>query len=143
MKTLRIRNRDLVVGPAGYDLVSGSDKLRQDLTMATIEPIGADRFHPGWGSRLWEMIGISIDDEQRMQLWSEIIRVVKNYAAVQADEARNDSLNSRRSRYRTSEVLAALTSIDVIPNADTLSVTINIQTMSGESISLDVQPLGA
>lgn len=136
MKTLEIKNGDLVIGPGGYSTVSGPAKVKQDLGLAVREPYGVDRFHPRWGSTLPDMIGGTIDDFARMRVVAEVQRIVANYMAVQQDLMARSTAAGRRPTFSSGEAVSAVEAIQVRQTMDRLHVRIVLRTLSGQSVSL-------
>ena len=62
MKTLALKNGDLVVESGGHKTVSGSTKVAQELYLSLGEPYGSDRFHRDLGSVLDDFFGQPIND---------------------------------------------------------------------------------
>lgn len=138
MKTMLIEDGDLVVGASSdYQMVTDSPKVRQDVRHALLEPLGNDRFHPGWGSSIESFVGQTVDDYTQTAVISEVNRVVGNYAAVQRDRVETDVLSESTTRYSTDEIVSAVSGVDVRANLDSLSVAITISTVSGSSVTIN------
>lgn len=137
MKTLLLRDGDLV--PMHRDLaqIAGSGKVAQDLRGALLEPLGNDRFHPGWGSTIDDFIASIADETTRLDIEAEINRVISNYAAVQRDKIEADMSGDSETRFTTAEVLQRIQSVSVDMEADTVKVHIRLQTVAGEIVMID------
>lgn len=137
MKTPFLDDGDLVVGTnSDLQMVTGVNKVAQDVRGALLEPIGNDRFHPGWGSDLDSYIGNPAYVDVTTTVQSEVNRVVGNLAAVQRDQVESQSLNSQISTWTTSEVISGVTSVNVSQTYDTVNVEITIGTVSGETTTI-------
>lgn len=136
MKTLQIESGDLVIGPGGAQLLTGQARVIQDLSIASLEPFGCDRFHPNWGSVLTNYIGMPITDELRLLVQSEVTRLVSNYMVEQNTEIQADADAGRRSRFQSSEILVNLTGVEVRATEDKVQVRAILQTLSGEQMAL-------
>ena len=136
IKTLALRNGDLVPGPTGYQTLSGAQKIRQDLALALGESYGDDRFHPAWGSALPNYIGEPVGEELRSLTVSEAARVIQQYIDTQSAEVLQDSLAQNRSRYDTDDVVSQVLSIDAELAMDTIKVKVVLRTMAGQSITI-------
>lgn len=136
MKTFEIASGDLVIGRGGYALVSGTDKLRQDLSVMVREPYGVDRFHRLWGSLLDSMIGGVIDKYASSTVSSEVYRLLNNYAAIQKDQMTASSVNGRKPQFSNAEVIAEIRSVDVRQALDRLYVRATVLTLSGEQVDI-------
>jgi len=136
VKTLQIKNGDLVIGSGGYATVTGSAKLRQDLSVAVREPYGCDRFHPRWGSMLSGFVGGVLDKYAASAVSGEVNRIIGNYVAVQHDQMTVAASQGMKVRYSTGEVVSAVTKIDTRQSFDRLYVRASLTTMSGEQIDI-------
>jgi hypothetical protein len=136
MRTLALRNGDLVLGQGGYAVVEGREKLRQDLSVLMREPFGSDPLHPRWGSLLTEYIGRPISDETAMLVRGEITRLLSNYGLVQAGLVAEDRSANRRPRFTTGEIIGQVLGIDVRQQWDRYRVRVSVKTLSGEQVTL-------
>lgn len=136
MRTLAVVDGDLSLSGASYAMLDGAPKVAQDLRLALGEPLGNDRFHPGWGSRLLDMVGVPLDEATRFSVEQEVQRVVTNYAAVQRDKIQRDTLTASRSRYQTADVVAEVQDVQVVASLDTVQVAILIRTVDGQQVVL-------
>lgn len=139
MQTLEIREGDLVLVGGALATVSGPARVAQDLRMALGEPIGNDRFHPGYGSRLGEYVGLPLVEATRYEVEQEVGRVVGNYGAVQRDKIQRDTVAGVRSRYQTADVLTEVSSVEVTGSLDTVSVRIGIRVADGQTALVTTQ----
>lgn len=138
MDTLRIEDGDLVLSGRDYVTVTGTAKVAQDLRGALLEPLGNDRFHPGWGSTVADYVAQIADEETRMEVETEVNRVVSNYAAIQRDKISADINADTASRFTTDEVLSRIRSINVtLDSVESVGVQIALQTASGETVVLN------
>lgn len=137
MKTLVIRNGDLALGPGGFQTITGPQKVKQDLAVAMREPFGCDRFHPRWGSLLFDYVGRPVSLELEALIRGEITRLVQNYAASQGEALMQDRTRSqRRSRFSTNEVVSGVEAIQVRQEYDRYHIRVIVRTMAGEEITL-------
>lgn len=132
MKTLFLRDGDLM--PANRDLVKvgGAGKVAQDLRCALLEPLGNDRFHRGWGSTLEDFIAGVADEDMRFDIEAEVNRVISNYAAVQRDKIEADITGGGSTRFSTEELLSRIRGVRVNVERDSVQVQITLQTVAGE-----------
>lgn len=126
----------MVAGRSGHKTITGLQKIRQDLALALAEPYGDDRFHPQWGSVLPSYVGTPISTDTEMLVRSEVARVIQAYIGVQANQLTDDSLNRRRSRYSTADVVAEVTNIETAVAWDTLRVKVTLRTVSSQTVSV-------
>lgn len=137
MRTLQLRNGDLVMGPGGAQTISGPDMIVQDLRCALVEPLGNDRFHPGYGSILEEQVGQVIDGAARFAVEQEVSRVVANYVAVRADQVSSDRLAGVRSRFEDADLIGTVNGINVAQQGDAIQVQVALTTGAGQTATLD------
>lgn len=136
MKTMLLNEGDLVVSHRDYAFVTGTGKVAQDLRAAILEPLGNDRFHPGWGSTLDQFLAQIADEQTRTDIESEVNRVILNYASVQRDKIEADISSESDSRYSTDEILSRIEGVSATSSGDTMTVTIVLRTVSGEVVVL-------
>ena len=139
MKTLRLSGGDLVLGPGGFESLTGADRIMQDLRVALSEPLGIDRFHPGWGSRVDDFVGLPLDQATAFDLEQEVNRVIGNYMQVQAEKAAQDSLRDSTQRYSTADLVSHVSNVQVEYRQDQAQITITIATVSGEEITTNFE----
>lgn len=151
MKNFRITNGDLVLGVNGrLDMVRGSDKLGQDLTLWTLEPIGIGFTTPSFGSILdsydgegsHRFIGHNIDEAIVSRIKAEVERIVGLYQQNQMEGVKLAQMNGELSLYQRSEILNEIISIrafvsDRDPTA--VGVEVKIRTAAGDTVSLFTQ----
>lgn len=136
MQQLAIQNGDLALGPAGFAMVTGESKLRQDLSIALREPYGSDRFHPKWGSTLPTFVGLSTQAGTLSIVRSEVFRVVKNYVNSRLSQMQRDAIDGARPRYSTNEVVQTVDDVLVRQDQDRLVVKVSLTTLAAEQVAL-------
>jgi len=136
VQTLAIRGGDLVLVGGAFETLVGPARVAQDLRMALGEPLGNDRFHPGYGSRLEEYVGLPLTEAARYEVEQEVGRVVGNYGAVQRDKIQRDTVAGVRSRYTTADVLSEVSDVLVASSLDTVAVRIGIRTADGQTATV-------
>jgi hypothetical protein len=136
MFTLQLQNGDLQIGATGFATVNGPSKVYQDLTISTLEPYGCDRFHPRWGSMLYNYIGDTITEASESMIEAEISRLVNNYILVQQDNIASEVGLGLQSQYATDEVVGSVERVDVIQNQDYLTINVLVLTISGQQVTL-------
>lgn len=136
MKTFALVAGDLVVGQGGFALITGQEKVKQDLGVAMREPFGCDRFHPRWGSVLISYVGEPADVQSEFLIRAEIGRIIRNYIMIQGSVVEEDVSDQRRSRLTTSEVITGVDGIDVRQDQDKYHVRVRLNLFSGDQVSL-------
>lgn len=136
MQTLLLRDGDLVPSHRDFLRVTGAGKVAQDLRCALLEPLGNDRFHPGWGSTLDQFIAIIANENSRAEVEAEVNRVIANYAAIQRDKVEVDINSNAEPRYSTDEILSRIGRVEVTIAYETVHVDISVVTVAGEVVVL-------
>lgn len=147
------KNGDLnFAGPGGFATVTGQQKLIQDLKNWLLEPRGTDALHPDYGavldggllpdgSEAESLIGSQLTSEALVLVESEIRRVLAAYQQQQLDRlTRESALYGGKNTFSAGEILVAVQAVNVQQVADTVFVTVTIQTGDGDQISF-TQPL--
>jgi phage baseplate assembly protein W len=136
MQQLAISNGDLVLGQGGFAPVTGRARVIQDLAGALREPVGTDRFHPGYGSMLPAYIGQVLNDDLTALVEAEIYRVVQNYMMSRVAQMQEGQLSGRRTPLRADEVVSNITSIDFRQRHDRLDVRVSLATMAPSPVTI-------
>lgn len=148
--SLAIANGDLVLSNSDYSVVTGEQKLIQDLTCYLLENMGTDPNHPDYGSLLdggmdgsgtiyQSMLGLpngNVISEALIQ--GELQRVLLAYQNMQIQRAKSDKLQYGKTTFTLGEVLLSVDSVTFTPISDTLIVSIGITTGNGSSVALSV-----
>ncbi len=136
MKTLQLRGGDLVVGPGGHQTVRGTTMVAQDLRCALGEPLGNDRFHPGYGSTLSDNVGRVLESDVEFEVQQEVMRVVGNYSAIQQDRITRDALSAKKARYTSDDVVADVEGVSVKADMDSIRVNIALTMLDGTAVPI-------
>lgn len=138
MKTMLLDDGDLVIGTSSdYQMVTAEQKVKQDVRGALLEPLGNDRFHPGWGSTLFDHIGEPLTEFNRTAVLSEVNRVVGNYAAIQRDRVEADMLSNTPTRFSTNEIVTSVIGVRAEQVLDSMRIEIGIGTVARTSVDID------
>ncbi len=130
-------NGDLVAGQNGHVTISGTPKIKQDLSLALGEHWGTDRFHSDrWGSVVIDYIGLPIDDDLRFNVEQEVSRVLQQYIAIQAAEIYEDYVAGRRSRFATADVIRAVQSVQVQVRYTSIIIRLVLVNQANEAVYL-------
>lgn len=145
--SLHLRNGDLnFAGPGGYAVVSGRQKLIQDLKNWLLEPQGSDPFHPEYGSILngnaagmpeaEDFIGSVLTSEKLIQIEAEVRRVLGAYQRQQLDRLNQEVISyGGKNTFSQGEILYSVEAVDVHQVADTVLVRVSITTGDGSQLS--------
>jgi len=132
--SLKVVNGDLSIKAGKFDLVQGSEKLKQDLTLWLTERYRDDRFHPTYGSILDGYIGGVINaSETIVRVQSETLRVLSNYQQIQLARFRESP-----GKFQPSELLRSVNGVDVSLSYDKVVVLVRITTAARTATSLTV-----
>jgi len=124
--SLAIADGDILLKGSQMGIVTGVDKIYQDLSIWLRERFRCDRFHLTYGSILDNFIGGIITQSSGAEVRSEVMRVLQNYQSLQAKIVRtNPSLLS------ADEILLTVDDIQVRTTFDTVSVLIRFTTAKG------------
>jgi phage baseplate assembly protein W len=137
MRALKIKNGDLVIGQSSYVEVTGQAKIAQDLGIATLTPYGSNRFHGGYGSLLAQKIGMPESDLTRAQVQAEVQRVINNYVLSQQATLRSYQARGFTSPYSNADLVARVAGINVVVNADSVTVDAQIETAANQTVGLN------
>jgi len=121
-----LEDGDLAVRSSRAQLVSGQDKLKQDLDCWLKETYGSDRFHPLYGSVLDQFVGGVINDNTAFFLKSEIIRVLTNFQKLQLRR-----VQANPSLFSPQQLLDEIVSVITSANYDTVNAVISYNTATG------------
>lgn len=140
---------DLMIGTDGsYLMVTGAQRIQQDLTLALSDIYGTDRFHPSWGSILPEYLGNINNGTMITLIKAEVNRVLQNYLTITQSGVIQQSMmnvtnnNNPGASYSTSDVVRSVDSINVSATLDTIYVSVSLTTLAGQSITIG-QKVGA
>lgn len=140
MEQLGLVHGDLMIGTDGsYLMVTGADRIRQDLTIALNDVFGTDRFHPSWGSIITSYLGTVNDPQVQTLVKAEVNRVLQNYLSITQSGVVQQSmvdLRSPQGSYSTDDVVRSVESIRVSATMDTIYITATLKTLAGRSITL-------
>jgi phage baseplate assembly protein W len=139
MKTLTLRDGDFVLGKGGYSMSTGTDRIRQDLTLALTEEYGSDRFHPRFGSVIKQYIGNVITPHLQAMVRAEVNRVVQNYITIQQAEVIRDSQLDVLGRFSTADVVRSLLSIDTTTFMDRINIHLALETLARTTVKIKKQ----
>ena len=129
--SLAIANGDLVQQGSTLAIVSGIDKLKQDLQLWVLERFGGDRFHPDMGSILQDMIGGRITSSTVTRISNELWRVLDNYQRMQFKALKEDPQS-----FSMAEILYSVDDISVQVSADTITAVVRVRSADSSAASI-------
>lgn len=132
-RSLQVRQGDLALEGGSFVLISGRNKLEQDLVHWLRTEFGSDRFHPTFGSTLEDFIGSVVGDENLALLESEVRRVLTNYQDLQLRR-----FLENRQRFTGEEILAEVDTVKVESSYDAVYVRIIVKNYKGQKFDISV-----
>lgn len=123
--SLKIVDGDIATLGSAANIVYGTDKLKQDISLWLRERWQSDRFHLAYGSILDSFIGDVIDEGTAYMVEAEVSRVLQNYQALQFR-----LMKEHPERLSADEIMVSILSINAQVNYDTVNVTIRFTTGS-------------
>lgn len=142
MRTLALRNGDLMLAGDRYAMVEGVARVQQSMALCLREPYGSDRFHPSWGSVMHDWIGRLIDPTLREEVRLEIIRVVKNFIISQNNIVRRYTNEGYAPPVTAEEMIADLTDVSVRQEQDQIMIRVTLKTMGLREFTIMTGPGG-
>ena len=136
MITLEVENGDLVLANGSFATVTGPSKVSQDIEIATLTPYGSDRFHPRYGSVFASYIGTASNPSTATFIRTEMLRIIKNYMAVQLSKVRSAAQQGQASPFAQGELVASIGDINVQQQLDRFQVTASVNTASGQQVNV-------
>ena len=131
--SLAIQNGDLAMSGSQMAIVSGTDKLVQDLTLWMVERYGIDISHPRYGSCFENYIGGIINLTTQQTIESEALRVLNNYQKVQ-----QLALSASPTVFSLSELLASVNNVNVAISYDTVQVSVSVSNAEQTPVAVTV-----
>ena len=80
--SLRLTNGDLTPQGSQLALVSGQNKMQQDITLWLLCRLGSNKMHPAFGSYLQSYIGGVVGPSTQTVVYNEILRTLNNYQTL-------------------------------------------------------------
>lgn len=143
MEQLALVHGDLMIGTDGsFLMVTGAQRIQQDLTLALSDVYGTDRFHPSWGSILPNYLGNINNATMQTLVKAEVNRVLQNYLVITQSGVIQQSMmnvtnnNNPGASYSTADIVRSIDSINVTATLDTIYVSVQLTTLAGTSITI-------
>lgn len=142
MDCMKISNGDLELNAGGdVALVSGKERIRQDLACWLLEPLGTDSAYPKFGSDIHDYIGEPNWVETRSLVQSEVSRIVSNYMAYQEGEYQRQTTGSSLSydvlsAWGPDDLMTGEYSMQVSSRDDTIKLDVTVFTQGGAAVDI-------
>lgn len=142
MKCIKVVDGDIAVGGDGKPvMVEGAARIRQELALWLLEPMGTDGVYPKFGSDLWNYIGTPAFDDNLTAIKSEVNRVVTNYIAAQNEQIAKDkqrlSDNEFLQVWTDDDIVSTLNSITVSATGTNVNVLVILSTAAATQVSVE------
>ena len=149
-----IKNGDLSLsGPKGFAVVTGVQKLLQDVKHWILEPQGTDPIHPSYGSifdggissdgsPIEGYIGSNVIKERLLDVESEMRRILYAYQDQQLSRLKRDqSYLNGKNTFGPNEILYSVDGVDTqLVDNDKIVMQLKLKTQNGSSVTF-VQPI--
>lgn len=119
--SLALRGGDLVALGSELAIVSGTDKLKQDVELWLLVRIGSNKMHPAFGSYLESYIGGVVDRNTQDQVYNEILRSLTNYQTLQYH-----AFQANPQLFSLTELMSSIDSVNVSVTYDTVNATVQV-----------------
>lgn len=149
-KSFAIKNGDLQVGIGrAYNILSGKDKLLQDLRLWVTERVGTDPLLSTYGSTLdggiidgqvqESYIGTVATQAALSEIRIAVLSLIQQYQQMQFAKMQDEALlYDGNNTLDQGEVIDTIDSIQVVQLTTTILVQVVISTLAGSSIKLTV-----
>lgn len=149
-KSLKLYNGDLSVGPGrSFELVTGKDKLFQDLKLRILERIGIDAATPTYGSRLDggvidgrvipSLIGTRASAETLLEIKAEVYSILNQYQEGQLEKIRDESIRYQgKHTLSRDEILHSVDNVEVASRGEIVYVRVTCTTLSATQFQLNI-----
>lgn len=131
--TIALKEGDIDLKGNTVAIVTGTQKLEQELGVWLKERYGSDRFHTNYGSTLDHYIGSVMTDSAVYEIENEVGRVLRNYQALQHRKFQSDPQS-----LDPSEILAQINEVRAVADYDQVQVTIHFTTYGKTSSTVSV-----
>ena len=139
MKGFKIVNGDIALsGNGDVVMLTGSERIVQELSAWLLEPLGTDKLHARFGSILDTKIGELAVGDSVLSIKSEVVRVVNNYTTYQKRQLDEANANGTLvSKWGAGDIISSVNSVAVTANCDTVTVIITLTLASGETVNIE------
>ena len=149
-KSLAVEQGDLVLGAGrSFEVVTGKQKLFQDLKLHILEQMGRDPSAPGLGTTfeggivngryIQPTIGQADTEQIRFDIKRQVANVCRKYQNLQLQKMQREALiYGGRNTLDANEVLSKVNSIDVVVDTPTqILVKVVVTTIKGEIVPFE------
>lgn len=142
MKCMKVVDGDLAVGGDGkITMVEGAERIKQELALWLIEPLGTDTVYTKFGSDLWSYIGAPAFEDNLSAIRTEVIRVVTNYIAAQDERIAQDKQNMSNEEFlqcwTDNDIVTSISAITVSQSGTNVNVYISLSTAADTEVTIE------
>lgn len=148
-KSLKITNGDLSIGSGrSFELVTGSDKLGQDLRLWVLEKLGTDSATPNYGTTIdggtiqgqevESLIGQILTEERVDSVREQINSLLLQYQQNQLARIQNDLVNFGQKTLTDDEIIQVVNSIQAVGVGDVIVCRVTLTTPSGSILKITI-----
>lgn len=149
--SLQLRAGDFAIDGSSFSVVTGSNKLVQDIRCAILEHMGTDEDHPWFGSLIdgGRLNGVEQESIIATDDWNsailavegEIRRIVDQYQKQQITRSEQDKTTYGKPTLTPAELLMGVSNLEFFQAQDNLLCRVTLITGANSEIPLNV-PLG-
>lgn len=146
-KSFKLFNGDLSITNRSFDIVSGQDKLLQDLSLWMRERIGTDPMTPTFGSMLdggivngqevTPFIGQNLSPDIKGRIASSVFSQLQLYQQLQLEKIKAEAIQyNGRNTLERGEVISSIDSVDVSNIGSVVVIKVLLTTLANKSVQL-------
>ena len=142
MKCMRVIDGDISVGGDGkIVMVEGTERIKQELALWLLEPLGTDPVYPKFGADLWTYIGAPAFEDNLMAIRTEVTRVVNNYIAAQNERIAQDKHSMSNEEFLQCwtdyDIVTSISSINVSQTETDVRVIVSLSTAADTEVTVE------
>lgn len=142
MKCMRVIDGDISVGGDGkIVMVEGTERIKQELALWLLEPLGKDPVYPKFGADLWTYIGAPAFEDNLMAIRTEVTRVVNNYIAAQNERIAQDKQSMSNEEFLQCwtdyDIVTSISSINVSQTETDVRVIVSLSTAADTEVTVE------
>lgn len=142
MKCMRVIDGDISVGGDGkIVMVEGTERIKQELALWLLEPLGTDSVYPKFGADLWTYIGAPAFEDNLMAIRTEVTRVVNNYIAAQNERIAQDKQSMSNEEFLQCwtdyDIVTSISSINVSQTETDVRVIVSLSTAADTEVTVE------
>lgn len=148
-KSFQITNGDLTIASGRcFKLVTGSEKLGQDLRLAVLERLGTDSATPNYGTTLDggvrngqqvdSLIGQILTKERVNEVREQVNSILMQYQRGQLTRIQREMVNFGKTTLSDDEIVQVVNSIETLGVGDTIICRVSLTTRSGSALRITI-----